>query len=58
MSNMSYCRFENTCYDLQDCKQAILDNVSEREEKFRERLIKLCREIIATVDEDEQARLI
>ena len=33
MSNMSYCRFRNTLYDLQDCKRALnegaLDNDSD-----------------------------
>lgn len=31
MSNMSYCRFENTCNDLQDCLYAMqeADSVEE-----------------------------
>ena len=28
MSNMSYCRFENTLRDMQDCLQAIYDEGS------------------------------
>ena len=51
MSNMSYCRFENTLNDLEDCAEHIHDmDLSEREEKCRIRLIEMCREI---ADEDE-----
>lgn len=47
MSNMSYCRFENTLQDLRDC----YDNwdeerdLSPEEEKARERMLKLCKRI-------------
>lgn len=46
MSNMSYCRFENTLRDLIDCA----DNMDEQdlsayEEKARKNMIKLCVEI-------------
>lgn len=46
MSNMSYCRFENTVSDLKDC----LDHMDEKdlspyEERARRRLIKICVEI-------------
>ena len=45
MANMSYCRFENTYHDLQDC----INNISEpagndRDERYRIRLIKLIAE--------------
>lgn len=52
MSNMSYCRFQNTLSDLQDCYEALgeimdVDNsgLSEDEEKALKRLIKLCTKI-------------
>jgi hypothetical protein len=52
MGNMTYCRFENTLQELQDCKEALdegaLNDVmnmsgSEREAMFK--LIELCQEI-------------
>lgn len=47
MGNMSYCRFENTYEDLRDCAEAIAENeeLSESEQKYRDKLIKLCRDI-------------
>lgn len=46
MSNISYCRFENTHNDLMDCYHNMDDDdLSENESRFRERLIKLCVEI-------------
>ena len=46
---MSYCRFENTFNDLQDCYEALgekeLDELSETEKKYAKRLIKMCRDI-------------
>lgn len=53
MSNMSYCRFENTLADLEDCYEAIDDtrfntnNLSDSERKAYEKLIELC----ATISE-------
>jgi len=44
-TNMSYCRFENTYRDLQDCYNAMDDDLSEEETEFRKRLIELCRDI-------------
>lgn len=50
MSNMSYCRFENTLKDLQDCYDAILndnlDDLSESERKCCRELISLCASIV------------
>lgn len=51
MSNMSYCRFENTLQDLRDCNDHLSDvdspdnEMSEYEQKARKRLIRLCHEI-------------
>ncbi|KKN06893.1 hypothetical protein LCGC14_1072700 [marine sediment metagenome] len=46
MSNMGYCRFQNTLSDLRDCYDSMDDNdLSEEEAKARKRLVKLCQEI-------------
>jgi len=45
MSNMSYCRFENTLSDLQDCYENMeteKDDLSEKEKVALEELIELC----------------
>lgn len=43
MSNMSYCRFENTLHDLLDCYTNMdTEGLSESEFVKRERLISLC----------------
>lgn len=44
---MSYCQFENTLSDLADCKESLDDGkeLSESEQRYKERLIKLCAEI-------------
>lgn len=40
MSNMSYCRFENTLSDFNDCAANIRgDGLSEREAQCRQRLV-------------------
>lgn len=59
MGNMSYCRFENTYSDLQDCYDALgeksLDELSESEKKYAQRLIKMCKDIAADFgDEDDE----
>lgn len=45
MANMSYCRFENTVEDLQDCYDHIDEEVEGKEASARKRLIKLCVDI-------------
>jgi len=57
MANMSYVRFENTYSDLVDCYEDMLygkefDELSESEQHFRNKLIKLCRDISEYFDED------
>lgn len=49
MSNMSYCRFQNTYSDLQDCYYSLQeeDKLSADEESAKKRLIKLCSKIVA-----------
>ena len=46
MGNMSYCRFENTHRDLSDCYYHFDEELSESEKKYRQRIIKLCRDIM------------
>ena len=49
MSNMSYCRFENTFKDLSECYENIdidaTEDLSDSETKYREHLISLCVDI-------------
>ncbi len=46
MPNMSYCRFRNTLNDLRDCYYN-MEGVSDHEEqRARQQLIDLCRDII------------
>lgn len=50
MSNMNYCRFENTYPDLRDCLEDLnindgLSHLSESEKKYAIDLIKMCGEI-------------
>jgi len=53
MSNMGYCRFENTLDDLEDCQEHIFDlNLSHDEEVARDKLIKICREIVRELGEE------
>jgi len=54
MANMSYVRFENTYNDLQDCYEAIVneEELSESEEDYKQKLIKLCKKIISEVNDE------
>ena len=47
MSNMSYCRFQNTVLELQDCLYSLeeQDQLSPEEEQAKKTLIKLCEQI-------------
>ncbi len=55
MANMSYCRFENTYRDLQDCVDALNDNgsenLSERELRYAKMMMQLCEEMINYQDD-------
>lgn len=52
MSNMSYCRFQNTLQYLRDCHDAWDEPIdSEEEIAAREALAKLCRKIAQEVFE-------
>ncbi len=55
MSNMSYCRFENTFGDLEDCYHALHEeggvegveqDANEYEKPYIKRLIELCKDIV------------
>lgn len=55
MSNMSYCRFENTLYDLLDCYRSLDDDtkdMSRSEFMARKKLLELCE----TIAEENQTR--
>ena len=48
MSNMSYCRFQNTLSDLEDCYEALLNEEvgdHQAEQEAKECLLELCRSI-------------
>ena len=54
MSNMSYCRFRNTLGDMRDCRDSLHDEVESYEEALaRHYLVEMCREIVASIDEDD-----
>ena len=57
MSNMSYCRFENTSKDLEDCLYAIENgeytDLDRREKDGLERILSLCEEILNMQEEIE-----
>lgn len=64
MSNMSYCRFQNTLDDLKDCDEHFGDrDLSLEEIKARNKMLKLCEKIAndyyemeekETFEEDEE----
>jgi len=55
MANMGYCRFQNTLSDLQDCNDHLYEDLSEKEERARTWLVKLCKQIAEDywLEEDE-----
>lgn len=55
MSNMSYCRFQNTLQDLRDCYEHLQDSdLSDDEDRARRRLINLCIDIADEVGDNEE----
>ena len=59
---MSYCRFQNTVSDLEDCFEAMVGedkyyqskaDISEDELSALERMIEMCRDIADMADDDE-----
>lgn len=65
MSNMSYCRFENTAQDLQDCidsldnfngdKEEGYENLSRSEKSSADEMREMCETYIRIYDEVEEA---
>ena len=57
MSNMAYCRFENTYKDLQDCVHSLeeksLEELSDREQKFAKSMRELCEEYLELTEKEE-----
>ena len=55
---MSYCRFENTFRDLEDCVDALVDNddLSDREANFAHRMRNLCEEYLDAYEEWQSNR--
>ncbi len=57
MSNMSYCRFENTAKDLDDCLEAAQDGglagLSHTEKRGLRSIIESCKEIVDMAEEIE-----
>ena len=57
MSNMSYCRFENTLPDLRDCLEHMDElDLSDDESRARKRLIKVCKEIADDYADELEAK--
>ncbi len=53
MSNMSYCRFENTLRDLLDCQEHFDDeDLSPREKLERDQMLEICKEIVEAHEEE------
>lgn len=53
MSNMGYCRFENTYLALEECIDDLYDNkaISPSENEYRLSLYEKCKEYIAACDD-------
>jgi len=52
MSNMSYCRFQNTASDLRDCQEAlqeILDNPKDENHKLSSAEFYAFRDMVGTI---------
>lgn len=52
MTNMSYCQFQNTYRDLQQCYDAMDEEESESEAKYKKWLIELCEKIAEEYGEE------
>jgi ferredoxin len=51
MANMSYCRFENTLNDLEDCAEHLHEPESKTEIACRDKMVETCRCIVDDWDE-------
>lgn len=55
MSNMSYCRWENTLSDLEDCVESFHEGVANRDEaRARRRLVEVAQELLDLYQNDRQ----
>jgi hypothetical protein len=53
MSNMSYCRWQNTLSDLEDCVESWDEGVANRDEaRARKRLVALAEELLSMARRD------
>lgn len=52
MSNMSYCRFENTLADLKDCYRHWEKPETDWEFQSRAEMLELCKRIVEEYGED------
>lgn len=50
MSNLGYCRFQNTLSDLQDCSEHIYDELEGAEDTARNELVATCQQILEALD--------
>lgn len=59
MSNMSYCRFQNTLLDLRDCHEVMFeeDELSLEEVRARRQLIELCHDIAQDAEDEYEEML-
>lgn len=53
MSNMSYCRFENTKGDLENCVDHMTDPLSPAEHRARDAIIQMAYDIVSLNDRGE-----
>lgn len=54
MSNMGYCRFQNTAGDFAECLEHALDDLSGEEFFAREELIDMCIQFLENFGADAQ----
>ena len=52
MSNMSYCRFQNTFADLRECEEHFDEALDEDEAHARERILAICKRLAEYNKED------
>lgn len=56
MSNMSYCRFQNTAKDLADCQEALEEGTEDLEGdelRAKKRLVEMCRDVANSHGDDD-----
>lgn len=53
MGNMSYCRFQNTVIDLQDCYDHSDEELSKEEQRAKDRLIRICKQIASDFEDSD-----